>query len=400
VVVTEAATEAATERYRRFLRRAQRTLRALGERRHGLRGLPFLAAARLLGTLGGMVAAGHAPAAELPEDRADLMYHRYDGGGVEAHGPALLVRKSLLNKVSLSALYYADIVSNASIDVVTTASPYDETRNEFGFAVDYAVRDAMITFAASRSDEPDYIADSFSLDVAQEVFTGMTTVSLGYTYGSDDVGKRDIGFFDQAKHSRYRLGLTQILTPTWLASANFEIVSDDGFLGSPYRSARVFGAAVPERVPRTRTSRAVKGRVIGEIAPALALRGEYRYFWDTWDITAHTFDLGLSRRFGEKWLIDAYARAYRQDGALFYADNATSETLYVTRNRQLSTYNSVALGARATYTWMQVPGKYEIRLHGALERTNTDFSDFTDVRNGSLYSSDATVLQLFVSADF
>jgi hypothetical protein len=49
---------------------------------------------------------------------------------------------------------------------------------------------------------------------------------------------------------------------------------------------------------------------------------------------------------------------------------------------------------------MQVPGKYEIRLHGALERTNTDFSDFTDVRTGSLYSSDATVLQLFVSADF
>ncbi len=68
----------------------------------------------------------------LPEDRADLMYHRYDGGGVTASGPALLVRKSLLNKVSLSASYYVDIVSNASIDVVTTASPYNETRNEFG----------------------------------------------------------------------------------------------------------------------------------------------------------------------------------------------------------------------------------------------------------------------------
>jgi hypothetical protein len=394
-----AAIEAA-ERCRHALRSAQRRLWALGERRPGARGLPFLAAARVLGSLGGLIAAGHSQAIELPENRADLMYHLYDGGGVEANGPALLVRKSLLNKVSLSASYYADILSNASIDVVTTASPYDETRNEFGFGLDYVVRDALITLAGSRSDEPDYVADAFSLDVAQEVFSGMTTVSLGYTYGSDDVGKRDEGFFDQAKHWRYRLGLTQILTPRWLASANFEIVSDDGYLGSPYRTARVFGAAVPERVPRTRTSRAVKFRVIGEIAPAWSLGGGYRYFWDTWDIKAHTFDVGLSRRFGEQWLVDAYARGYRQDRALFYSDNATSETLYVTRNRQLSTYNSVALGARATYTWKRVPGKYEIRLHGALERTQTDYSDFTDVRDGSLYSYGATVAQFYVSANF
>jgi lipopolysaccharide assembly outer membrane protein LptD (OstA) len=391
---------AATERCRRALRRAQRALRAIGERRPGARGLPFVAAARLLGAFGGLLAAAGSQAIDLPEDRADLMYHVYDGGGVEANGPALLVRKNLLNKVSLSASYYLDMTSNASIDVVTTASPYDEKRNEYGFGVDYAVRDALISLAASYSDEPDYTASTFSLDVEQEVFTGMTSVSLGYTYASDDVGKRDEGFFDQAKHWRYRLGLTQILTPRWLASANFEIVSDDGYLGNPYRSARVFGAAVPERVPRTRTSRAAKFRLIGEIAPALSVRGEYRYFWDNWDITAHTFDLGLARRFGEQWLVDVYGRTYRQDGALFYFDNATTETQYVTRNRQLSTYNNVALGAKAAYTWKRVPGQYEVRVHGAMEFIRTDYSDFTDVRTGALYSYDATVVQVFVSANF
>jgi hypothetical protein len=391
---------AATERCRRVLRRAQRALRALGERCPGLRGLPFVAAARVLGALGGLLAAGHAQAVDLPADRADLMYHVYDGGGVESTGPALLVRKNLLGKVSMFASYYADIVSNASIDVVTTASPYDETRNEYGVGFDYAVRDALITLSASRSKEPDYIAEAVSLDISQEVFSGMTSVALGYTYASDDVGRKDEGYFDQARHWRYRLGLTQILSRRWLASANFEIVSDDGYLGNPYRTARVFGAAVPERVPRTRTSRAVKFRVIGEVAPLLAVRGEYRYFWDNWDITSHTFDLGLARRFGEQWLVDAYVRGYTQDGALFYADNATSETLYVTRNRQLSTYESVALGAKATYTFKQRPGNVEWRLHGALEQTKVDYSDFTDLRTGSHYSYDATVVQLFVSANF
>ena len=391
---------AVTESCRRALCKAQLALLALGEHRSGARGLPFLATARLLGALGGLLAAGHAQAAELPEDRADLMVHSFDGGGVNAWGPALLVRKNILNKVSLFATYYADIVSNASIDVVTTASPYNETRHEYGFGADYAVRDSLITLAGSYSTEPDYIATAFNIDVATDVFSGMTSVGLGYTYGSDDVGKVGEGFFSNAKHWRYRVGVTQILSPRWYANANFEVVSDDGYLGSPYRMALVFGAAVPERLPPTRTSRTLQFRVVGEVAPTVAIRGEYRYFWDTWDITAQTFGIGAATRFGEKWLVDVYARGYSQDGALFYSDNATSETLYVTRNRQLSNYTSWSIGTKATYALMRVPGRYEIFLNGAVEYWKTDYSDFTDLQTGSLYSYNATVLQFFVSAFF
>ncbi len=382
------------------MRRSQLALLALGKQRDGVRGLPFAATARLLGALGGLLATGHTQAAELPEDRADLMLHSFDGGGVNAWGPALLVRKSLLNKASLFATYYADIVSNASIDVVTTASPYNETRHEYGFGVDYAVRDSLITLAGSYSTEPDYVATAFNIDVTTDVFSGMTTVGLGYTYGSDDVGKVGEGFFSNAKHWRYRVGVTQILSPRWYANMNFEVVSDDGYLGSPYRMALVFGAAVPERLPPTRTSRTVQFRVVGEVAPTVAIRGEYRYFWDTWDIAAHTFGVGAATRFGERWLLDFYARGYRQDGALFYSDNATSETAYVTRNRQLSNYTSWTIGTKATYALMRVPGRYEIFLNGAVEYWQTDYSDFTDLRTGSLYSYNATVFQLFVSALF
>ena len=63
-------------------------------------------------------------AAVLPEDRADIMFHEYDGGGVEINGPSILVRKSVSKNVSAYAKYYVDSVSSASIDVITTASPY------------------------------------------------------------------------------------------------------------------------------------------------------------------------------------------------------------------------------------------------------------------------------------
>jgi hypothetical protein len=353
------------------------------------------------GLIGGALASGVAGAAPtLPEDRADAMLHVYEGGGLRAYGPAFLVRKKVGENLSLSASYYVDIVSNASIDVVTTASPYKETRNEYIVGADYVVRDATVSVSTSHSKEPDYIADATSVDVAQEVFGGMTTLALGFTRAEDKVGRKGEGLFDHALHWRYRLGLTQILSPTWIASINWEAVADDGFLGSPYRVARAFGAAVPERNPRTRSSRAVKFRVLGEVSPGHAARVEYRYFWDNWDIKAHTFELGYSRQIDDLWLVDWYGRYYTQGKALFYSDNASAATTYLSRNRQLSTFKSMSLGAKMSYTLKRVPGSYDIKLNAAVEQISYRFSDFTDIRNGQAYKHDASVVQLFLSANF
>lgn len=355
----------------------------------------------LAGLLGGVLAAGGARAITLPEDSAEALVHVYKGGGLTASGPALLVRKSIAEKVSLTGSYYVDSVSSASIDVVTTASPYKEKRTEYGFGADYVYRDSQITLSGSSSKEPDYQASSMGLDISQEMFGGMTTVALGYTRSSDKVGEKGTpGWIDSVKHWQYRAGLTQILTPRWIASLNFEAVSDHGYLASPYRVARVFGAAIDERLPRTRSSRAIKLRAVGDLGSRNAMRAEYRYFWDTWAIKAHTAELGYSRYFGDLWLADAYARLHTQKKALFYSDNAGAETLYVTRNRQLGTFNSTALGAKLSYVWKRVPGRYEIKANGAWEMVQYKYKDYTDIRSGSLYSLNANVVQLYLTATY
>ena len=383
------------------------TSRVVAALRGLVRGLGVAARARcarlaapLAGLLGGVMSSTPVAAVPLPEDAAEAMYHLYDGGGLTASGPALLVRKSLLDKVSLTGTYYVDMVSNASIDVVTTASPYKETRKEYAVGAEYAYRDSLLSMSYSNSDEPDYKAQGLSIDASQEVFGNMTTIKLGFTRGQDDVGKVGEGFFDYAKHWRYRLGVTQILTPTWLATLNLEAVSDEGFLGSPYRAALVFGAFVPERNPRTRSSRSIKMGAIGEIMPRTSLHVDYRYFYDTWEIKAHTFEVGGSRHVGESFLIDGYLRYYKQSAALFYSDNAQAETVYISRNRQLSTFDNIAPGVRVTYSYKQVPGKYEIKGNLNYEYQRYKFSDFTDVRSGQLYSYGAHVLQLLVTATF
>ncbi len=359
---------------------------------------------RVLPGLVPSVVASQAGAATLPEDRSELVYHYYDGGGVRAAGPALLVRKSIADKVSLSAGYYVDAVSNASIDVVTTASPFKETRQAYDLGADWLVRDSIVSLGLYASREPDYDANAVSLDISHEVFGAMTTISLGFTRASDDVRKAyEPAFQDVAKHWQYRFGLTQILSPRWLASVNFEAISDAGYLGSPYRAARVFGAAVPERVPRTRSSRAVKLRSIydyGDGPTRTALKAEYRYFWDNWDIAAHTAEFGAGRYIAPGWLGEVSWRFHKQGKALFYSDNALSETLYVSRNRQIGSFTSNAVNAKATYTFGGAWARFDTKFTGVLERKQFKFSDFTDVRTGGLYSHNATVLQLLLSARF
>jgi hypothetical protein len=361
--------------------------------------------ARLLGgvfgaVFGSLLATTGAKAADLPENRAEAVFHVYKGGGVTATGPAFLVRKSLADRVSLSANYYVDMVSNASIDVVTTASPFKESRTSYEVGADWVVRDSIVSATVSSSREPDYIANGFSVDVSNEVYGGMTTVSLGFSRGNDQVGQRDRGFFDTARHWQYRFGLTQTLSPRWLATLNFEAVSDDGFLGSPYRAARAFGTTVPERNPRTRTSRAIKLGTAYDIGERRAIKAEYRYFWDTWQVRAHTAQLGFSRAIGDRWLADATARVYSQSKALFYSDNASTDTLYLSRNRQLSSFTNVSLGGKVSWRYGRVAERFDVSFNGAYELMNLRFKDFTDVRTGQPYAYRAHVLQAFVSATF
>jgi hypothetical protein len=384
------AAVAAIDRLRRTLGLAARTA------------APLL---KWLGLAGGALLSHHARAVDLPEERSEAMVHVYDGGGVRATGPAVLVRKNIADKFSLSGKLYIDMVSNASIDVVTTASPYRETRTEFGLGLDHVAQGTLMHVGLTRSSEPDYRATTASLDVSQEVFGGMTTVSLGFGRGQDDVGKHgQSGYFDHATHWQYRLGATQILSPRWLLSVNGEALADDGFLGSPYRVARVFGAVVPERVPRTRSARAIKFRLLGDVSEPGGLRSavhaDYRYYRDTWGIQAHTLEAGFSHYMLPGLLADTYVRLNRQGDALFYSDDASSETRYLTRNRQLSAFSSTSVGAKLSRAVGGLPAGHELRLGAAYELVHFNYSHFTDLRTGQRYGFNGHVLQLLANAKF
>ena len=269
--------------------------------------------APLAGLLGGVLSSAPAAAMTLPEDTAEVMYHLFDGAASPRRARAVLVRKSLFDKVSLTGTYYVDMVSNASIDVVTTASPFKETRSEYNLGADYVYRDSLLSASYSNSNEPDYKAQA----AEHRCFAG-------------SVRQHD---HDQARlHARQRrrrqdrrrlLRLRQALalSPRRDPDPDADMAGDaeprggcptTAISAARIASALVFGAFVPENVPRTRSSRPIKLGVIGEVMPRTSVHANYRYFYDTWDIKAHTFEVGGSRYVGESFLIDGYVRYYKQ----------------------------------------------------------------------------------------
>lgn len=354
-------------------------------------------------------------AAVLPEDRADVMYHGYDGGGLEVTGPSVLVRKGVADKVSVWGNYYVDMISSASIDVVTTASPYDEERTELSAGADYLYGKTMMGLSYTNSDESDYTANSARLGISHDFFGDLTTVGISYARGWDEVRRNgDEAFSEEIDRQTYRFDISQILTRNLVLSLNYEGVTDEGFLNNPYRSVRYLdpSSAVgysyeAEIYPRTKTSNATALRAMYYLPYRASARGEFRYYSDTWGIEAWNAEIGYVHPLPKGLTLDLRYRYYTQDAADFYADLFPAQNYqnFLARDKELSTFESHTLGFGVTYALERQLLPYfkkgEVSLFA--DFLMVDYEDFRDVRKSvapgtePLYELESTVIRAYIS---
>ena len=367
-----------------------------------------------LGLLLLAVIAPRAEAGVLPEDRSDILYHLYEGGGVRIEGPSLLVRKKVGRSLSFVGNYYVDMISSASIDVVTQASPYDEERTQWSLGMDYLRGNTTMSMSYTSSVESDFEAKTYSFGVSQDMFGDLTTLSLSYSYGDDVIGRSDDPNFEREnKRQLYGIGLTQILTRNLITTVNFETITDEGFMNNPYRSVRYADSNNPigysyelELYPNTRTTTAVGLRARYYLPYRAAIQGEYRFFTDTWNIDANTFALSYVHPWHE-WTFEAKYRWHDQTGAHFFRDLfARSEaTNFRGRDKELSPLTSTTIKLHASYEFLS-DGWGVIKkgtVNFSAQFMSIDYKEFRDLRGTEpvgqepLYSLDANIYQLFFS---
>jgi len=359
---------------------------------------------------------GSVLAGVLPEDRGDVLYHRYEGGGVTIDGPSVLVRKQAGKNLSFVGNYYVDMVSSASIDVITTASPYTEERTQWSLGMDYLRGNTTMRLGYVSSEESDFDSTTYVFSVSEDMFGDLTTLTLSYAYGEDIVGRSDDPTFRRENtRQHYGVGLSQILTRNLIATVNFETITDEGFLNNPYRSVRYLdsGSPVgysfePELYPETRTSNALGIRARYFLPYRAALEAEYRFFTDTWEIEGHTVSLTYVHPWGP-FTFEGKFRYHDQTGAAFFRDifPRAQATNFRGRDKELSPLTSSTFRGKVTYDFIDSNKGWGIFRRGtlnfSLDHLIIDYDEFRDISTGAglgnepLYQLKANVYQIFVS---
>jgi len=380
----------------------------------------------------------------LPDDRTDVLYHRYQGGGITIQGPSILVQKKITDNFALNGNWYQDYISSASIDVKLSASPYKEKRTQQTAGFQYLHGKSTYSAGLIHSSEPDYKANTTYYSLSQDMFGDLTTLSMTYTRGWDKVYRNlkdaatgriindpSFGGFDKdgnpisfkdADHRGYSIGLSQILTRTIIANFNFEVLTDQGYLQSPYRKILYrnplagLGYTQAEQIyPNTRTSNAGSGQLKYYLPYRAAVTGSYRYFSDTWGIRAHTAEVGYTHPAFKKWIFDTSFRFYTQNAATFYSDlfpRANSQN-FMARDRELAAFNSYTVGIGASYDFPLPPNPWINRSSFSIrfDHLLIDYKDFRNALligtspeftagNEPLYKLNANIFQLFGSVWF
>src|SRR6202049_2486521 len=141
-----------------------------------------------LATLSLMCVAG---AAVLPDDRADVFYSSYKGGGMDITGESVLVRKKFSEQFAVQANYFVDKVSGASVDVLTKASVIKDERKQKSISLDYIHNKTQYNLSYTNSTERDYISNTTHFSLSQDMFGDLTTVTLGFTDSRNKVGENN-----------------------------------------------------------------------------------------------------------------------------------------------------------------------------------------------------------------
>ena len=365
----------------------------------------------------------------LPDDRADIFYSKYSGGGMDITGESALVRKKFTENFAVEASYFVDKVSGASIDVLSQASQIKDERKQKSATVEFVHDKTTYTASIINSVERDYKSDTGSFSLKQDMFGDLTTLSLAFSNTNDTVGENNgtafvpvVAWLGHAESRSYDVDLSQILTKNFIAGVNFNVITDQGYLANPYRSVRFLDPLNPAKgyslatqmYPDTRTSTAVQGQAKYYLPWRAAVTGSYRYFHDTWNVTGNTYELDYTHPLANIWILEGRVRYYQQTHASFYSDifPAAGYLNFEARDQDLASSENTTIGAKVTYAFLPDGWKMFKRGTATLDvsRINFHYLDFRDIRDFGvpayqpgeepLYHFTATVLQLYMSIFF
>jgi hypothetical protein len=356
---------------------------------------------------------------------ASLEFAAYsDTDHVRVITPSIAVGVDNVSGVSLSASYLVDVVSAASIDIVSTASTragWGEVRQAGTASVQYKPHDFGVALGGSISREPDYLSEGGYAMMIKDFDEKNWTLTLGAGYSHDIAGRCGIGgactpfsvFSFPLARGSFNGGLAWVVNRKTLASLTVDAVLESGNQSKPYRYIAMFsptvaptvaaGASVDwvnanrlpekplENLPLTRDRYAVTGGFAHRF-DASTFRFEERVYADTWGLMASSSDVKWIFDLGDRFAFWPHGRFHVQSPVDFWERAYVSEPgpgfnlpRYRTGDRELGPLWTVdgGLGLRCRLGGTKNSPTWQVGLTG--DAMYTAFLDDLYLRNRMAY---------------
>lgn len=308
------------------------------------------------------------------EDRALYKFELYqeDSHRIEVATQSALGEVSVTPTLSLKGEFIYDSISGAT-PVGTPPSagssqvPLAELRDlrrAGTFELTQKINRYTITPQLAYSKEHDYESIAVALTQSLDFNNKNTTVTLGVDHDFDRVlpAKSLLRQIEHKDTTDAMVGVTQLLGPKTVLTANFTFGHAEGYLSDPYKGFRFDyypdpDAYFPENRPKSRDREVAYFALTQFITPANAsIEVSYRLHHDTFDVWAHTASLAWFQKIGRHVTLQPIARYYDQTAASFYATHLPGDPSlsldgipsFYSSDYRLSAFHSWTYGLVAT----------------------------------------------------
>jgi hypothetical protein len=282
---------------------------------------------------------------------------------------------------SLTGGYVLDIVSAASVDILTTASPaWVEHRNVGSVSGSYKPGAWQGQVSASVSHEPDYLSTTGGATLSVELDEKHVTPLLGYSYSHDVAGRSGTPYsvysLELDRHTT-QISSAVVLNRSTLLTLTADAIFELGSQEKPYRMLPLFAdnvaaglrpgesvgsvnrqrtGQVEESLPKTRQRYAVTGRLAWRGASSTWIFSE-RLYTDSWGILASTTELNNVYDVASNLFLGPHLRLHVQNGADFQQlgyvgsviPGAATVPRYRTGDRELSPLRTATIGGEVRW---------------------------------------------------
>jgi hypothetical protein len=307
--------------------------------------------------------------------------------------------------------YLVDVVSAASPDIVSTASPrWSETRHAGNLGARYKPGRFGVGIGGAASYTPDYLALSGNAQLVQELDDKNLTLIEGYSFGRDTIGRNGTPFSifsrDLTTHA-VTLGLSRVVNPSLVIGIYADAIFERGDQSKPYRYVPMFAPEIAPSIPRgasaitvadsrlvarpieqlplERDRWAVTGRM-GWRGERTTLRLEQRLYTDSWNLKATSTDLRFFVDVAERVTVWPHLRLHVQSGVDFwqraYAARSVSDLPALrTGDRELGPLSNFGAGGGVRFALGKAGAKDDIILAFSADGTWTSFTDAIYVKD-------------------